>query len=524
MSVALKQDVRVAKSLETTALSKHFGSFKALDDCSLRIQAGSFHALLGENGAGKSTFVKCVIGYQTATSGDVLLDGRGVQFSSPKQAHAAGIGMVYQRFTVVEQMTVAENLVLARDHVPKVIDWKRELRELEAFMDGVPFRLPLQAEVHSLAAGQKQKLEILKQLYLKRSLLFLDEPTSVLTPNEADEVLGLLHAMTQRGELTVLLITHKFRELQQFGDHVSVLRRGKLAGSAKFSDVDMKTLSSWMIGDERPRSPAPRKAVAERPATLLMDKLCADDDLGVPAVRELTLSVAPGEIVGVAGVSGNGQKELVEVIAGQREQTGGFIRVGARPYTASRELMRELRLSIIPEVPLDNASVPGMSLSENLALRSFDEPPICNGTFIARKSLRERAAHLSQRFGVRAPSLDAPMRALSGGNVQRAVLARELSREPEVLVVQNPCFGLDMAASAEIRAKLVDARNRGAAVLLLSEDLDELLELSDRLCVMFHGAIVYEGKPGDTPIAKIGELMAGGALVTPRDVVTTVGP
>jgi general nucleoside transport system ATP-binding protein len=509
-AAALKTPVRVAKSLETTALSKHFGAFKAMDDISLRIEAGSFHALLGENGAGKSTFVKCVIGYQAPSSGDVLLDGHRVSFQSPKQAHAAGIGMVYQRFTVVEQMTVAENLVLARDDIPRVIDWKRELRELEAFMDGVPFRLPLQAEVHSLAAGQKQKLEILKQLYLKRSLLFLDEPTSVLTPNEADEVLGLLHAMTQRKELTVLLITHKFRELQQFGDHVSVLRRGKLTGSAKYSDVDMKTLSSWMIGDERPRSPAPRKAVEERPARLRIDKLCADDDLGVPAVRELSLCVAPGEIVGVAGVSGNGQKELVEVIAGQRIRTGGSVQIGERTYLPSRSFMRELRISIIPEVPLDNATVPGMSLSENLALRSFDEPPICTGgTFISRKALHEQATTLTTRFGVRAPGLDAPMRALSGGNVQRAVLARELSREPEVLIVQNPCFGLDMAASAEIRAKLVDARNRGCAVLLLSEDLDELLELSDRMCVIFHGNIVHEGKPGDTPMSEIGQLMAG---------------
>ncbi|HEY6880037.1 MAG TPA: ATP-binding cassette domain-containing protein, partial [Polyangiales bacterium] len=285
---------------------------------------------------------------------------------------------------------------------------------------------------------------------------------------------------------------------------------GKLVGSAKYADVDMKTLSHWMIGDERPRTAAPRRAMSERPARLVITKLSADDDLGMPALRELSLKVAPGEIVGVAGVSGNGQKELVEVIAGQRERTGGVVYVGDRPYIASRSFMRELRMSIIPEVPLDNASVPSMSLSENLALRSFDEPPICaGGMFISRRVLRERASMLSQRFGVRAPSLSTPMRALSGGNVQRAVLARELSREPEVLVVQNPCFGLDMAASAEIRAKLVDARNRGAAVLLLSEDLDELLELSDRLCVMFHGAIVYECRPGDTPLAKIGQLMAG---------------
>jgi ABC-type uncharacterized transport system ATPase subunit len=501
-----------AMSLETCALSKHFGAFHALDDVSLRVEAGSFHALLGENGAGKSTFVKCIIGYQPPTRGDVIVNGRGVAYKSPKEAHADGIGMVYQRFTVVEQMSVAENLVLARDQVPRVIDWKAERRDLTAFMDGMPFRLPLELPVHSLAAGEKQKLEILKQLYLRRSLLFLDEPTSVLTPGEADEVLGLLHAMTRRGELSVLLITHKFRELSQFADHVSVLRRGQLAGTAKYTDVDMPTLSRWMIGDERPRTPAPRKKIEELPARLRLSSLSADDDLGVPALRGLSLAVQPGEIVGVAGVSGNGQRELVEVLAGQRERSDGSVFIGGKPYFPSRAYMRALGVSIIPEVPLDNASVPGMTLSENLALRSFDEPPVCKlGTFVSRAALRDSAASLSARFGVRAPSLDAPMRTLSGGNVQRAVLSRELSRDPEVLIVQNPCFGLDMAASAEIRAKLVDARNRGAAVLLLSEDIDELLELSDRLCVMFHGAIAWEGSPAETTLSELGQHMAGRA-------------
>ncbi len=451
-----------------------------------------------------------MIGYQPASAGDVLLDGRAVRFLSPREAHAAGVGMVYQRFTVVDQMTVAENLVLARDRVPARIDWARERRELEAFMEGMPFRLALGEPVHTLSAGEKQKLEILKQLYLRRSLLFLDEPTSVLTPGEADEVLGLLHAMTRRGELTVLLITHKFRELQQFADDVSVLRKGHLAGSARLSEIDMATLSRWMIGEERPRTPAPRNERREAQPHLSIERLCADDDLGVPAVRALSLGVKRGEIVGVAGVSGNGQRELVEVLAGQRPKTRGEVHVGGRVYAPTRAAMREQRVSIVPEIPLDNASVPSMSVVENLALRSFDEPPILNaGLFISRRALRAHGETLSARFGVRAPSLDSPIRALSGGNVQRAILARELERDPELLIVQNPCFGLDVAASAEIRAKLVDARNRGAAVLLLSEDLDELYELSDRLCVIFHGAIVHEGRPSDTSLSTLGQLMAG---------------
>jgi ABC-type uncharacterized transport system ATPase subunit len=499
-------------ALEVIGMTKRFGDFTALDDVSLRVKTGGFHALLGENGAGKSTLVKSVIGYEKATAGEIVLRGRQVFFESTRDAHAHGIGMVYQRFTLVENMSVAENLVLVRHNVPAVVDWKAELKALEAFMDAMPFRVPLRAPVHSLAAGEKQKLEILKQLYLKHSLLFLDEPTSVLTPGEADEVLGLLHAMTRRGELTVLIITHKFREVTAYADEVTVLRRGKHVGGGLVSELSTAEMAKLMVGEESLRKPAPRRAHEERRERLVIKKLGASDDTGMPAVRDLSLTVHAGEIVGVAGVSGNGQRELVEVLAGQRKRASGSVEIDGSAFDAKRAQIRKHKVKLLPEVPLDNACVSSMSVSENIALRDYDLPPIKRaGAFVSKRRIREKAEDLIKRFGVKTTSHAAPIRDLSGGNIQRAVLARELSEPSQVLIAQNPCFGLDFAASAEIRAQIVDARNHGTAVLLISEDLDELMELSDRLCVMFDGAIVFESKPSETKPAEVGRHMAGHA-------------
>jgi ABC-type uncharacterized transport system ATPase subunit len=501
-----------APSLELIKLSKRFGDFVALDDVSLRVASGSFHALLGENGAGKSTLVKCVIGYQHASSGDVLVGDKQVQFGSTREAHQHGLGMVYQRFTLVENMSVAENLVLVRDRVPALVDWKRELAGLEAFMVAMPFRVPLRAQVHSLAAGQKQKLEILKQLYLRRSLLFLDEPTSVLTPAEADEVLGLLHRMTRDGALTVVLITHKFREVTAYADAVSVLRRGQLVGAGATRELGVAELARMMVGDQPLRRPAARVVHADLPLRLSVRDLRASDEDGLPALRGLSLSVRAGEILGVAGVSGNGQRELVEVLAGQRKRTHGALEVGGGPWNGQRAQIRARRVRVVPEVPLDNACVPAMSVSENLALRDYDLPPIRRpGGLISRGALKARAERLIREFAIKAPSAASPVRDLSGGNIQRVVLARELSQGSDLLIAVNPCFGLDFSAAAEIRAQLVDTRNQGSAVLLISEDLDELLELSDRLCVMFEGAIAFETTPAESSAALIGRFMAGHA-------------
>lgn len=499
-----------AHSLEVVALTKKFGSFVALDDVSMNVKRGEFHALLGENGAGKSTLVKCVIGYQQPTSGDVLINSKVVTFDNTQKAHAAGIGMVYQQFTLVPNMTVAENLVLVRPHIPAFVNWQKERADLGAFMDQMPFRVPLDTQVSALAAGDKQKLEILKQLYLKRTLLFLDEPTSVLTPSEADEVLGLLHQMTRDLQLTVLIITHKFREVTQFADTVTILRKGKLVGRGSTQELSTHDMAQLMVGEESLGTRAIRAEVPAGDVALSLKDLHAKDDTGLPALKGLSLEVRRGEILGIAGVSGNGQSQLVEVLAGQRPAVSGEVRVKNALFTATRREIFEQNLTLLPEVPLDNACVGDMSVSENLALRDFDRAPIqVKGGFVSQKALKQKAAELIAKFRVSTPSPETPIRFLSGGNVQRTVLARELSRQIDVAVVANPCFGLDFAASADIRSQIIEARNNGAAVLLICEDLDELLELSDRMAVMFEGRVVFEAATSETDRFEVGRHMAG---------------
>ena len=499
-----------ALALEAIGLSKQFGPVKALVDVAMKVPAASFHALLGENGAGKSTLVKCVMGYYRPDDGAVLVDDREREIANPRVAHDLGIGMVYQHFTLVPAMSVAENLVMGRSHVPAIIDWKAERRALDAFMARMPFAVPLDAPVASLAAGAKQKVEILKQLYLDRRLLILDEPTSVLTPAEADEVLGMLRDRVRSGQLTVLMITHKFREVMAFADEVTVLRRGRLAGAGIVSELTTADLSELLIGSEQIPQSAAKTVRMNADERLQIRDLVAEDDAGALAVDGVNLAVCSGEIVGIAGVSGNGQSELMQVLAGQREPRQGEIRVHGEPYGRTRMEMSAHKVFCLPEEPLRNACVAPMNVAENLAFRIFDQPRYAaGGWWLNRTALRQRARELIQRYRIKTPSPEVPIATLSGGNVQRTVLARELSGEVEVLIVANPCFGLDFLAVAEIRAQIVAARNRGVAVLLLSEDLDEILELSDRVFVMFEGRLVYETAIGEADLGTIGARMAG---------------
>ena len=501
-------------SVEVNGMSKHFGSFAALEDVSIKVPAGSFHALLGENGAGKSTLVKCLVGFYAPDRGEIMVDGREVAIGSPQDSHALGVGMVYQHFTLVPSMTVAENLVMSRADVPAVIRWGEERERLAAFMQTVPFKLRLDTPVSRLAAGDKQKTEILKQLYLDRRFMILDEPTSVLTPDEADEVLGMLKGMTRENKVTVLMITHKFREVMAFADDVTVLRRGQFAGRGAVAELNPTKMAEMMVGErEIPQAKSGKSgAVAADAAPRLSVKgLEVRDDSDLPAVKDLSLDVRPGEIVGVAGVSGNGQKELVEALVGQRPHVGGTITIGGRPFAATRGEIRYWKSFSLPEEPLRNACVPGMSVAENMALRNFDRAPLAAGFWLKRGAMREQAVRWIGEFGVKTRGPETPISALSGGNVQRTVLARELSGEASVLVAANPVFGLDFAAVAEIHDRILAARNGGAAVLLVSADLDELLELADRIVVMFEGRIVHETRASEADIAVIGPAMAGHA-------------
>ncbi|WP_186149645.1 ABC transporter ATP-binding protein [Burkholderia gladioli] len=560
-----------ALGIEVIGASKSFGAFRALDQVSLKIAPGSVHALLGENGAGKSTLVKGLVGYGPLDAGQIIAGTREVRIASPRDAQALDIGMVYQHFTLAAGMSVEENLLLARAALPWRIDWRAERGRLERFLARMPFRLRLDAPVSSLAAGEKQKLEILKQLYLERRFLILDEPTSVLTPQEADEVLGLMRELASARVLTVLMITHKFREVLDFADAVTVLRKGRAVAQANVADTSRDELAAWMMGVETvareaaddattnatiattsasanlttsaaknaatsattiattgavtsatssPAASLPdatlaaratrRPCPADAPIGLEASGLTVRDDLGLPAVRELSLAVRRGEILGIAGVSGNGQKALVEALIGQRQPAAGRMAVGGRPYRATREEMRERRVFAIPEEPLRNACIASMSVAENLALRDFDRAPLrSQGWRLDRRALRRRAAERIAEFKVSPPLPERAIGTLSGGNVQRAVLARELGQPVEVLIVANPVFGLDFASVADIHARLLAAREAGAAILLVSEDLDELLALSDRIAVMSAGRLVFETEAAGADRAVLGRYMAG---------------
>ena len=510
MSAAPAAAAMRAPSLETVGMTKVFGSLVALEDVSIKVEPGTVHALLGENGAGKSTLVKCIMGFYSPDKGQVLLDGAEVPIRNPRDARSHGIGMVYQHFTLVPSLTGAENLVISRADAPAIIDWKKEMATLNAFLDRMPFRVPLDVPVAAMAAGEKQKLEILKLLYLDQRLLILDEPTSVLTPDEADEMLGLLRGMTKRKEITVIMITHKFREVLSFCDSVSVLRRGRKVGGGEVKDLTTEAMARMMIGDTQIRERAQRGGNPPGDTVLELAALMADDDEGLRALDKVNLKVHAGEIVGIAGVSGNGQSELVEVLAGQRPLSDGRIIIKQQPFEPNRDSFYRLKIFGLPEEPLKNATVPKMTVAENMAFRSFDRPPAAKlGWWLSPGPMRDKARELIARYRVKTPSPETMISDLSGGNVQRAVLARELSGDVDVLIVANPCFGLDFASVAEIRSQIMEQRNHGAAVLLVSEDLDEILELADSVAVMSGGTINYQAPVGETDRSTIGKHMAG---------------
>jgi general nucleoside transport system ATP-binding protein len=499
-----------AIAIEAIGITKRFGSLVALNDVSLRFDPGKVHALLGENGAGKSTVVKCLLGYYQADEGAFLIDGREVAIGRPADADRLGLGMVYQHFTLVPSMTAAENLVMSRADVPWAIDWRREGARLEAFLQDMPFRVPLDVPVGALATGERQKTEILKQLFLDRRFLVLDEPTSTLTPQEAEEALGLIRRLTERGDITTVIITHKLREVAAFADDVTVLRKGQVVGHGGARDLGPAELTSMMIGELNiPASGGRSRTTVSGPRLTIRD-LRASGDLGRSGLQIDELDVYPGEILGVAGVSGNGQTMLVEVLGGQRKALAGKIIVSGARYGATRTQAQVCKVRVLPEEPLRNGCVASMSVRDNLNLRRFDRDEHGRNRFWLRpEEMAQWARQAIATFKIKTPSEDAPIAVLSGGNVQRAILARELDGEVDLLIVSNPCFGLDVKAVAEIRARIMAARNAGTAVLLLSEDLDEILELSDRIVVMRRGAVVYETPASDADAHTIGGHMVG---------------
>jgi ABC-type uncharacterized transport system ATPase subunit len=490
-------------------ITKRFPGVIANDRIDFDAAAGEVHALLGENGAGKTTLSNILAGLYRADEGRVLLYDESVQFASPRDAIAAGIGMVHQHFRLVERFSVAENLVLG-DRRGAGRNFRIDPRAVEnqVLELGERYRLPVdpRARIWQLSVGEQQRVEILNALYQEARVLVLDEPTAVLTPEEAETLFATLRQMAAEGR-TVIFISHKLHEVKAVSDRVTVLRGGRLVATVETASATPQSLASLMVGHDIEVVRRPAREQTETQVVLELGDVRVVGDRGAPAVKDVSLTVLKGEIVAVAGVAGNGQRELAEAIAGLRPCARGTIRVAGRPLKGGdARAAYEAGIAYIPEDRLGTGVSPTLPVSMNLQLRSFRRGTF--GPFLRLHRMREQALEAIRRFDIKAPGPDVETDHLSGGNVQKVVIAREFSSPMAVLVAASPTRGLDVAAVETVHQYLLDAAEAGAGVLLLSEDLDEILALNDRVVVMYEGGIseIHDRES----IEEIGLRMAGG--------------
>ena len=487
-------------------IEKRFPGVIACAGAELRVRPGTIHALLGENGAGKTTMVNVLAGVYRPDGGEVWVNGERRFFQSPADAIAAGVGMVYQEFRLVPTLTVAENIVLGS--APRLLrsaEIEERVAELSAAygMAADPTR-----PVWQLSMGERQRVEILKALWRNASVLVMDEPTAVLTPGEAAELGAALRAMADDGR-SIIYISHKLDQVVAFCDEATVLRQGKTVATVDdLQDVDLTELAELMVGSSEGGYVDRPPDLEAGPEVLSLQGVSALNDRGLPALVDINMTVHSHEIVGIVGVSGNGQKELAEVINGLRRPTQGRVTVKQQDVTdASPGDRYRLGLAYVPEDRLGVGLAPKMSVVDNSIVRSYRLQR--RGLMLVMAKCVKFCQGLVERFGVRTGRLNDPIAGLSGGNLQRLLLGRELAEQPAVLVAAQPTRGLDVQGVAAIQSHLVDQRSEGVGVLLISEDLDELLALSDRLLVMYEGRVVSELAPDVTPRSVIGEAMAG---------------
>jgi general nucleoside transport system ATP-binding protein len=493
-------------------ITKRFPGVLANDGVDFEAAAGEVHALLGENGAGKSTLSNILTGLYRPDAGEIFLHGEPVRFQVPRDALEAGISMVHQHFRLVEPFTVAENVVLG-DHRGEGRAFRLRHRSIERRVAELSERYGLavepRARIWQLSLGEQQRVEILKALYREARILILDEPTAVLTPQEAEVLFETLREMAGEGR-TVVFISHKLHEVKAVADRVTVLRDGRAIGTVDAAEATPRSLAALMVGREL-ASAHTVEARAPGDVVLELEDVWAPGDRGSPAVKGVSLAVRAGEIVAVAGVAGNGQRELAEIVAGMRAPTEGTLRVdGKAPRAGDPRAAIAAGVAYVPEDRLGTGVAPSISIASNLALKSYRHRPASLGPLLRLRRIRERAVELIRRHRISAPGPNAPARLLSGGNLQKVVLAREFSGRPRLLVAASPTRGLDVGAIETVHAYLRDAAADGVAVLLLSEDLDEILTLADRIVVMYEGAIVGETARAGASVEEIGLLMAGG--------------
>jgi ABC-type uncharacterized transport system ATPase subunit len=493
-------------------ITKRFPGVVANERVDFEAAAGEVHALLGENGAGKSTLSNILTGLYRPDDGEIFVDGRQVHFHAPRDALEAGISMVHQHFRLVEPFTVAENVVLG-DHRGEGRTFFLRHRAIEQRVAELSERYGLhvdpRAHIWQLSLGEQQRVEILKALYREARILILDEPTAVLTPQEADVLFETMREMAAEGR-TVIFISHKLHEVKAVADRVTVLRGGRSLGTVEAAEATPRSLAALMVGRELGETGEARTRTAGD-AVLELEGIWTQGDRGEAAVKGASLVVRAGEIVAIAGVAGNGQRELAETIAGMRAPTSGSLRIGGKPLRpGDPRTAIAAGIAYVPEDRLGTGVAPSLSIASNLVLKSYRGRMASRGPLLRLGRIREHAVEMIRHYRIAAPGPAAPARLLSGGNLQKVVLAREFSGEPRLVVAAAPTRGLDVGAIETVHAYLREAAAEGVAVLLISEDLDEILLLADRIAVMYEGAIVGETTRAEASVEELGLLMAGG--------------
>jgi ABC-type uncharacterized transport system ATPase subunit len=494
-----------ALALELRGITKRFPGVVANDRIDFDLRRGEVHALLGENGAGKSTLMNVLYGLYHPDEGEIRIGGEPVKMSSPKDAIAQGIGMVHQHFMLIPVMTVAENIVLGNEprREGAILDLKAAGNRVRELSERYGLTVDPRARIQNISVGRQQRVEILKALYRDAEILILDEPTAVLTPQEASELFAVLRSLTDEG-LSIIFISHKLNEVLSIADRITVLRRGKRIETLPSKDATEEGLAKLMVLRVDKTAPNPGEPL------LQIEDLAVADDRGLEAVRGVSLEVRAGEIVGIAGVDGNGQTELIDAITGLRRVVSGRIQVAGRDMTsADTRTVLDEGVGHIPEDRQARGLVLEFSLAENLALEDYRRPPDSRWGWLFPARLIARARRLLREFDVRGGGPNSRAAALSGGNQQKVVIAREVGRDPRVLVAAQPTRGLDVGAIEYVHRRLVEVRDQEKAVLLISLELDEILSLSDRILVMYEGRIVGEFGP-ETPEEELGVAMTGG--------------
>ena len=498
--------------IEMRDITKVFGEFVANDKINLHLRKGEIHALLGENGAGKSTLMNMLAGLLEPTSGEIVVNGQVVNLDSPSKAASLGIGMVHQHFMLVEAFTVAENIILGSELTKNgVLDIAGASKEIKALSERYGLAVDPSAKMADISVGAQQRVEILKTLYRGADILIFDEPTAVLTPSEIDELMAIMKNLVKEGK-SIILITHKLDEIRAVSDRVTVIRRGKSIETVEIAGATNADLAEMMVG-RSVSFKTEKQASQPKEVVLSIKDLVVNENRGVPAVKNLFLDVRAGEIVGIAGIDGNGQSELIQAITGLRKVESGSIElkgdsiVGLHPRQIT-----ELSVGHVPEDRHRDGLILEMMISENIALQTYYKEPHSKNGILNYSNITSYAKKLMEEFDVRAASELVPAAALSGGNQQKAIIAREIDRDPDLLIVSQPTRGLDVGAIEYIHKRLIEERDNGKAVLVVSFELDEILNVSDRIAVIHDGKIQGIVSPETTNKQELGVLMAGGNL------------